>query len=122
MQWPLFPLLHATDDETDRPTLIDCVRFQGWEKRINIPQEIGLKYYYFGLLLLEDATGGRIRSIAYKTREDVEHINIEILKEWISGNGRPVTWRTLIEVLYDIELSTLAGEIEAVKNVETGKH
>ena len=41
---------------------------------------------------------------------------MEILKEWIAGRGRhPVTWNTLIEVLHDTELSTLAREIEAVK-------
>ena len=41
---------------------------------------------------------------------------MEVLKEWIIGRGKhPVTWKTLVEVLHDIELSTLAGEIEAVK-------
>ena len=36
---------------------------------------------------------------------------------WIVGRGKhPVTWKTLIEVLYDIELmKTLAKEIETVK-------
>ena len=39
---------------------------------------------------------------------------MEILKEWIADRGRqPVTWNTLIEVLHDIELSTLVTEIEA---------
>ena len=41
---------------------------------------------------------------------------MEILEEWITGRGkRPVTWSTLIEVLHDIELSTLARELAAVK-------
>ena len=41
---------------------------------------------------------------------------MEILEEWIAGRGKcPVTWNTLIEVLHDIELSTLAREIAAVK-------
>ena len=44
---------------------------------------------------------------------------MEILEEWIAGRGkRPVTWSTLIEVLHDIELSTLAREIAAVKLLE----
>ena len=47
---------------------------------------------------------------------DAEEINKEILEQWITGRGtHPVTWKTLIEVLWDIELITLAGEIEAVK-------
>ena len=34
----------------------------------------------------------------------------------IVGRGKhPVTWKTLIEVLYDIELKTLAKEIETAK-------
>ena len=47
---------------------------------------------------------------------DAEEINKEILEQWITGRGtHPVTWKTLIEVLRDIELITLAVEIEAVK-------
>ena len=98
------------------PTLIECVRFRGRERRINIPQEIGIKYYNFGLLLLEDDTGARIQSIAHEHRDNAEQINTEVLQQWINGRGKQsVTWKTLIEVLHDIELSKLAREIEAVK-------
>ena len=106
-------ILHAPIDQADRPTLIECIRFRGRKRRINIPQEIGVKYYQFGLLLLENDT---IRSIAHKHREDAERINIEVLEEWVAGRGKhPVTWQTLTQVLQDIELSTLAAEIEEVK-------
>ena len=47
-----------------------------------------------------------------------KHLNDaeEILQEWLTRRGKqPVTWATLVEVLYDIELSALAREIEAVK-------
>ena len=47
---------------------------------------------------------------------DAEEINKEVLEQWIAGKGRqPVNWKTLTEVLQDIELITLAREIEAVK-------
>ena len=107
-------ILHATaNDQADRPTLIECIRFRGRERRINIPQEIGVKYYQFGLLLLENDT---IRSIAHKHREDAERINMEVLEEWVAGRGKhPVTWQTLTQVICDIELRTLAMEIEEVK-------
>ena len=60
--------------------------------------------------------GARICSIAYKHRDDAEQINIEVLQQWINGRGKqPVTWKTLTQVLQDIELNTLAGEIEVVK-------
>ena len=48
---------------------------------------------------------------------DAKEINIEVIEEWVVGKGKqPVTWKTLTEVLHDIELSTLAEEIEAIKN------
>ena len=41
---------------------------------------------------------------------------MELLRQWINGRGKqPVTWKTLTEVLHDIELSTLAREIEVLK-------
>ena len=41
---------------------------------------------------------------------------MEVLQQWLAGRGKqPVTWKTLTKVLQDIELSTLAGELEAVK-------
>ena len=109
---PLFN--HYFIDE--QPTLIELVRFRGRERRINIPQEISTKYPQFGILLLEDTNGTRIRNIEYKHREDAEQINLEILQEWINGRGRqPVSWTTLTEILQDVELSELASDIEAVK-------
>ena len=51
----------------------------------------------------------------------MNEINIEIIEEWVAGKGKhPVTWKTLTQVLRDIELSTLAGEIEAIKKVNKG--
>ena len=100
----------------DHPTVRDCIMFQGLGKRaINIPQEIGPNSYQFGLLLLDDPNGTRVRNIERDCRE-IERTNKEILQEWATGRGKkPVTWETLIEVLRDIELGDLASEIEAVK-------
>ena len=67
-------------------------------------------------MLLEDHNGARIRSIAHKHNNDADQINTEVLEQWITHKGKqPVTWKTLTQVLHDIELSTLAEEIEAVK-------
>jgi len=102
--------------QVDQPTLVECVWFRGRERRINISQEIGTKYITFGSLLLEERTGESVSAIAHKHMYDSEQTSLEILQEWIAGRGRhPITWNTLIEVLHDIELSTLAREIEAVK-------
>ena len=105
----------------DHPTVVECIRFRGRERRINIAQEIGTKYYYFGILLLEDTTGGRLHNMERQYREDAEKINLEILCEWINGKGKlPVSWKTLIEVLRDIGLHVLASEIDVkLVSVET---
>jgi len=68
----------------------------------------------FGILLLDDGTGSRVNSLVHKHQSDAEQINSEILQQWIAGKGKhPVTWKTLVEVLCDIN-NALAVEIEAV--------
>jgi len=78
--------------------------------------EVATKYVQFGTFLLDDRNGSRVKIMARKHHYDTEQINIEILQEWLTGRGkRPVTWATLVEVLHDIELSTLAGDISTSK-------
>ena len=70
------------------------------------------------MFLLNDVNRIRVCNIECKHREDVEKINTEILQEWATGRGKkPVSWKTLTVVLHDIELCTLATEIEEVKLV-----
>ena len=102
---------------------MELVRFRGRERRINIPQEVSTKYTQFGILLLENTYGDRVRNMEHKHRGDAEQINMEILREWVSGRGKqPVSWETLTEVLRDVELSVLASEIEAVKRPSDSEH
>ena len=107
----------ALDNQGDRVTLIECIRFQGEKRKINISREIGVKYCDFGLFLLDDPNGVRTRALAHKHNNNANEINREIIEEWVAGKGKhPVTWKTLTQVLRDIELHTLAEEIEAIKN------
>ena len=54
--------------------------------------------------------------MASKHQNVAKQINIEILQEWLEGSGKkPVSWATLVEVLRDIGLFTLADEIAADK-------
>ena len=88
--------------------------FHGKKGRINISREIGSIYRDFGLSLLEDNDGSRVRNMEYKHMGNVELIIIEILREWATGRGRkPVSWKTLIEVLRESHLRILARKIEA---------
>ena len=96
--------------------MLECTRFQGRHRTINIPQEVGSNYYHFGLHLLNDPNGTRVRNLELDYRQNVERINTEILREWATGRGKnPVTWETMTKVLHDIELNVLASEIEVIK-------
>ena len=99
------------------PTLPELLKFICTDGRVvRIPVEIATKYIQFGTFLLDDRNGSKINIMARKHHYDAEQINIEILQEWLTGRGKqPVTWATLIEVLHDIELSTLAGDISTCK-------
>ena len=96
----------------DRPTLPQLLNFT--EEKVNIPIEIGIKYVQFGALILQDKNGTRVNNMEYEYQRNVERINTKILQEWLDGKGKqPVSWATLIGVLRDIELSTLADAISA---------
>ena len=104
----------------DCPTVLECTRFHGRHRTINIPQEIDSNYYYFGLRLLNDPNGTRVHNLELEYRQNVERINTEILREWATGRGKkPVNWETLTTVLRDIEFGALASEIEEVKSKRT---
>ena len=99
------------------PTLPELLKFTCTDERtINVSVEIATKYLQFGTFLLDDRNGSRIKIMARKHHYDAEQINMEILQEWLNGRGKqPVTWTTFVQVLHDIEMSTLARDIEAVK-------
>ena len=102
------------------PTVSECITFQGKNRKINIPQEIGTKYNQFGMLLLDDLNGTKVHNLEHEYRENAERINTEIFRQWATGMGKkPVSWETLTEVLRDIELGALASEIKDVKFAST---
>ena len=108
--------VYTNTGTTNPPTLLELVRFRGQKRRINIPQEISVDYKLLGILLLEDDNGTKTQAITEHRRGNPENINMDILQEWVQGKGKqPVTWDTLVDVLKDIHLVTLADEIAAVK-------
>ena len=82
--------------------------------KVNLAEKIS-NYWDFGVLLLKDDTGDRVTAIEKKQGKCTLDINRQILRLWVQGKGRqPVTWTTLVTVLQDIGLVTLAKEIENV--------
>ena len=69
----------------------------------------------FGICLLNDETGSRVRGFKQACQGDPEDVVLRILQEWMEGKGLPLTWESLIKTLRDTGLSTLADEIAAKK-------
>ena len=114
----MFTVSTNTAHLSTKPTLPESLTFTYADGTVvNILVEVAIKYVQFGTFLLDDKSGSRVQIMARKHHYDAEQINMEIIQEWLTGRGKqPVTWATLVEVLHDIELSTLASEIEAVKH------
>ena len=98
------------------PTLKDLICFPMPGGKVNLAEKIGVSYYEFGVLLLEDDGGDQIAAIEKEQGKNASDINREVCRLWLKGKGRqPVTWATLVAVLQDIQLVKLARDIEAVK-------
>ena len=73
----------------------------------------------FGTQLLDDWTGSKVTSIV-ENQVSVYRIAREICRQWLEGKGKqPVTWNTLINVLKQVQLMTLASHIEKSINKRT---
>lgn len=65
----------------------------------------------FGIFLLNDETGSRVNSIEDECHGKPERINTKIMEMWLTGEGEPCTWQTLINTLRDCDLNVLADQI-----------
>ena len=102
MVWILF---FSGDDGTSRPTIPEILRLE-------VPQGVGANYTTFGVLLLNDKTGSRVRALRMECLGVPEDVTLRVLQEWLEGKGlEPVTWETLIQTLRDSGLSSLADHI-----------
>ena len=98
------------------PTLKDLICFPMPGGKVNLAEKIGVNYYEFGVLLLEDDDGDQIAAIEKEQGKSASDINREVFRLWLKGKGKqPVTWATLVAVLQDIGLVKLARDIEAMK-------
>ena len=100
---------------SDKPTLPMLISFKCKNgKKINVLEKIGVKYSDFGVLLLNDDDGSKVSAIVDKNMREAKPILTDILKLWLQGEGRPVSWKTLVEVLEDIGLCRLAEDIRSM--------
>ena len=68
---------YATDQT---PGLPDLINFKGKTRKINIATEIGTKYKFVGITLLNDHRGEKVAAIHHKCMRDLEETNLEILR------------------------------------------
>ena len=81
--------------------------------RLDVPQEVGGDYKKFGVLLLNDKAGKKVKAMKMECLGDPEGVVQSILQEWLLGRGLPVTWETLIETLRSTNLSDFADKVQA---------
>ena len=93
----------TSDDQPTMPELF----------RLEIPQGVGGNWYTFGIFLLNDQTGSRMKSFRTECQGNPEDMTQMILHEWLIGKGLlPVTWHSLIKVLNETKLTLMADKIQ----------
>ena len=88
----------------ERPTLPQLLH-------LKIPQHVCDHNFEFGVHLLNDHKGSRIKRLK-ECLEDPEDVALMILQDWLKGKGVPVTWKSLTEAVRHIKLQVLADKIE----------
>ncbi len=92
--------------------MMALLKFEGKTQSYDIRQEVGSKTRECCTFLLNDRDGAKLQAIEHQYRGDPLWINHEIFSRWLQGEGRqPVTWATLVGVLRDIRMNSLADDI-----------
>ena len=82
--------------------------------QLNTIESIGTKYPKLGIQLLEDDNGVLLDALRSEHLLNAEEITQAIFQKWITGTGRkPTTWRTLVDVLRQCQLTAQADAIDA---------
>ena len=93
----IISLLQSSGHPPDLPTLH---RFPVKNRFIDIAAKIGTDYELFGTFLLQDKDRNKVKTIERSERGDPLRITVEILRQWLQGNGKlPVNWQTLIQCM-----------------------
>ena len=75
---------HQYCTNVDKPTLPLLLKFPPLCPKsdcISIPARIGQKYWYFGILLLQDNTGNIAETLEHENQKNAEMINLKICKK-----------------------------------------
>lgn len=107
---------HLFFAENKEPTLLEFTKFPAANGNINLAEQIGTDYKYFGIVILEDKMGDLTDAAEKRHHLIAKDINTDIFTQWLRGRGRkPVSWDTLVKVLQEIGLQTLAEDVRKIK-------
>ena len=99
------------NDYPTMPALLNFPLSSG--ETINLAVEIS-EYYQFSIQLLQDINGNILSQISEGFGPRPERILQEVFKKWLNGSGKPdKTWKTIVQVLKDIKMLTLAERLES---------
>ena len=94
----------GSDTTDSKPTLPQMMR-------LNIPEQVGVNYEKFGIFILNDKKGCKVKNLAFPNNRP-EDIVINILRNWVQEEPTPVTWENLVQKLRETELNTLAADVQ----------
>ena len=81
--------LYACSLTASTPTIPELLKLMCADNTsINITKKIGEEYKCFGIFLLQDLNGQKVKSIKSKHQSNPSQINPEILEEWLAGKGK----------------------------------
>ena len=80
---------------------------------LNVPLNVGVNFFQFGVLLLNDEYGTLVEILEHDCNGKCERIVRKILVEWLKGRGRALSWNTLSDTLRECSLSSLADDIDS---------
>ena len=82
--------------------------------KIRIISRLAPHWRDLGYIMNFDPTGSEIETIEQKYRGDPKDCCRAVFQHWLNGNGlTPCSWRTLIELLNDLDEVILAKEIQS---------
>ena len=89
---PVYTITYNISVSGEKPTLPELLD-------LKVPANVSDKYEEFGIVLLKDEDGKKMAVIKNDCRGEAKKITLQILKEWMEGDGMSVTWESLITAL-----------------------
>ena len=83
-------------------------------QKVEIVAAVANNWKEIGVLLDFDATGQHLDTIETGYEKDPSSCCQAMFQHWLKGNGVEQTWGTLIDILKDCKLGTLAESVEKV--------